>query len=115
MEAVEDVICYLEEASATFSVKECEKAFINLEISDAVINEPVTFLLTVMDSNGNRLSGARIESELYYLTDYIGTLSWSDKGDGAVDENCFKGFFEGNFRAEYKKLPDLLILNEISI
>ena len=134
VEAVEDIICYLEEASAIFSVKECEEAFINLEISDAVINEPVTFLLTVTDSDGNRLSGARIESELYYLTDYIGTLSWSDKGDGVYqaeyspstfgcyklhgtviitgDVNCFKGFFEGNFKAEYKKLPDLLILND---
>ena len=134
VEATGDSICYLEDITTTFTVKTCEEALLNLEISPAVINEVVTFILTVTDKNGNNLSGAHIESELFYLTEYIGTLSWSEEGDGIYkaeyipsitgyyslcgtviipgDENCFTGSFEGNFNAEYKKLPDLLILNE---
>ncbi|MBU7045185.1 MAG: hypothetical protein HXS54_02005, partial [Theionarchaea archaeon] len=133
-EATGDSICYLEDITATFTVKACEEVFLNLEISPAVINEVVTFILTVTDRSGNQLSGAHIESELFYLTEYLGTLSWSEEGDGIYkaeyipsitgyyslcgtviipgDENCFTGSFEGNFNAEYKKLPDLLILNE---
>jgi hypothetical protein len=80
VEATGDSLCYLEDIITTFTVKACEEVFLNLEISPAVINEVVTFILTVTDKNGNNLSGAHIESELYYLTEYMGTLSWSEEG-----------------------------------
>ena len=64
VEATGDSMCYLEDITATFTVKACEEAILSLEISPAVINEPVTFILTVTDKSGNNLSGALIESEL---------------------------------------------------
>ncbi|MBU7017000.1 MAG: hypothetical protein HXS44_05785, partial [Theionarchaea archaeon] len=132
VEATGDSMCYLEDTTATFTVKECEEAIINLEISPAVINEPVTFILTVTDIEGNNLSNARIDSEVYLPDCSSITLSWKEE-DGlyyaevtpseigiyevkgtvaALREDCFRGFFDKLFVVEEKKLPDLVILND---
>ena len=125
-------MCYLEDITATFTVKECEEALLNLEIGPAVINEPVTFILAVTDKNGNYLSNARIDSEVYLPDCSSITLSWKEE-DGIyhaeytpseigiyevrgtvtiLGEPCFRGSFFKPFAVYEKKLPDLVILNE---
>ena len=131
----EDITCYLEENSATFCVKECEKAVLYLEISsDPVLEEPVEFVLAVTDDKGNFLPEAEIESDLYLPDDSIVTVSWTDQGDGTYtaeyipselggyticgtvlifeETGCYKGFFDGYFTVEKKKWPDLVIRSE---
>ncbi|MBU7018581.1 MAG: hypothetical protein HXS44_13815 [Theionarchaea archaeon] len=132
VEATGDNICYLEDITATFMVKECEEALLNLEISPAVINEPVTFVLTVKDIEGNNLFNARIDSEVYLPDCSSIALSWKEedglyyaeyipseigvyevRGTVAVfGEDCFRGFFYRPFTVCEKKLPDLVIRNE---
>jgi hypothetical protein len=130
-----DSICYLEKASDTFYVKECEKARIDLEITGTTLHEPVICVLTVTDSTGNGLSGGDIESELCIPDDPPSPipLSWKDQGNGRYTaeytpslpghykisgtvtifgEKCFKNSFEGFFTVTEKKLPDLVIRNE---
>jgi hypothetical protein len=131
--AKEDDICYLEEASHTFYVKECQKALVSLEISDAIIDEPVTFVLTVTDDQGTLLTGGTIESGLYLFNEYIAALTWTDQKDGTytaehtpsepgqysicgtvtvLGEKCFKKFFDKPFTVTEKRIPDLVIRNE---
>jgi hypothetical protein len=129
----EDIKCYLEEASGTFYVG-CDDADIHLEIGDAVIDEPVEFVLTVTDCDGNPLPGGEIESVLCLPDGSSLSLCWTDQNDGTytaeytpsvlgwhqlcgtviiIDETgCYKGFFEGSFTVTEKKLPDLIIRNE---
>jgi hypothetical protein len=128
----DDIKCYLEEASGSFHVG-CEDAVVTLEIGNAVIDEPVHFLLTVTDEEGNPLTGAEIESELCNPDDSCISLSWTDQKDGTytaeytpsllgwhqlcgtfiiIDDSCYKGFFEGVFTVFESMLPDLLIRDE---
>ncbi|MBU7028510.1 MAG: hypothetical protein HXS48_16370 [Theionarchaea archaeon] len=130
----ENIICYLKEASSEFYVKACEEAHVDLEIIGTTINEPVTFVLTVTDGAGNGLSGGEIESGVYLIDNPPVALSWSDLGNGVYEAvytpsevgfyticgtviifeetGCFRGFFDGSFIVEEKKLPDLVIRNE---
>jgi hypothetical protein len=129
----EDIKCYLEEASGTFYVG-CDEAVVHLEIGDTVVDEPVEFVLTVTDENGNPLPGGEIESVLCLPDDSSRSLFWTDQKDGTytaeytssvlgwhqlcgsvivIDETgCYKGRFEGSFTVTEKKLPDLVIRNE---
>ncbi|MBU7011099.1 MAG: hypothetical protein HXS46_10440 [Theionarchaea archaeon] len=130
----EDINCYLEEAFDVFYVRDCIEAVADLEIGDAILHEPVTFVLTVTDSNGNPLSGGEVKSLLYLPDGSSITLVWTDQKDGTytagytpsllglhslcgyiiiVDETgCYRAFLNGNFYVSEKKLPDLVIRNE---
>jgi hypothetical protein len=133
VEATGDSICYLEDITATFTVKACEKALLNLEIGPAVINEPVIFKLTATDKDGNPLLEACIELDIYHQNEYVTTLTWIDKESDGVymaeytpselgsfhvmgsitvrEEKCFKGIIDKYFTVTEKNLPDLMIRN----
>ncbi len=125
--------CYLEEASSTFTVEQCEDASLSLEISEPVIFEPVYFTLTVRDSGGTPLPGGEVDSELCLPDNTTVSLTWVDRGDGTYTAEytpsllgrhilsgkvtlpgavCYKGFFDAYFTVTKKKLPDLVIRNE---
>ncbi len=127
-------VCYLEEASSTFSVRMCEQLFVQLEPAEAVINEPVELVMTVTDENGTPVPGCTIDSSLHLPDGSVLPLSWVDEGDGTYrttytptmmglhticgsvfvfgENNCFYNTFDGIFTVSEKKLPDLVIRNE---
>ncbi len=127
-------VCYLEEASSTFSVRVCEPLFVAFEPAGAVINEPVELIVTVTDEDGSPVPGCTIDTSLHLSDDSVTPVSWVDEGDGTYravytpsmiglhticgsvfafgENNCFYNSLDGMFTVSEKKLPDLVIRNE---
>jgi hypothetical protein len=134
VKAEKNTVCYLEEASNTFYVRDCEKAIAYLDIGESILDEPTQIVLTVLDEQGNPLSNGTIKSILYLSDGSTITLTWIDNNDGtyttvytptelgehffrgfalvSTDEVCFSIEFGGYFDTEWKRWPDLVILND---
>ena len=130
----EGYTCYVEDASATFSV-ECDTALVYWTISTAVIGEPAQFFLMITDTEGDFLPGAFIDTDMYYQDEYITTLTWTYDDENSIytaqytpselgvydvigtvtilkDGKCFTSSVTEHFTVIKKDLPDLVIRNE---